>query len=178
MKALALDISSKTGWASSEGRSGVLDLSGHLDDFGKLGFNFRMDLVDLFRDTTPDVVVIERPFAAGKSDLARLPAHLVFVAHETAFGWRIARAEVTPGQWRKAILGNGGMKRTEAKKAALAWCRSRGLSPRDDNEADALAILAWWERFGCGPITGPRRAERDALDTGTAARRGVDLGAA
>jgi Holliday junction resolvasome RuvABC endonuclease subunit len=105
-------------------------------------------MIDLFRDTTPDVVVIERPFAAGKSDLANLPGHLVFIAHEQAFAWKLAREEVTPGQWRKAVLGSGKMKRTEAKKAALAWCRDRGLSPRDDNAAEALCLLRWFEMTG------------------------------
>lgn len=55
--------------------------------------------------------------------------------------WRILRPQ--PSTWRSGFLGHARGKSKALKDEALALCRSRGFSPKNDNEADALGVLHW-----------------------------------
>ena len=143
--ALALDLSSHTGWAVEGGPSGVLDLKPYAHDLGRMGYIFHTWLADRLTDGCR-ALIIERPFIGVASDTAMLPGHLAFVAHTVAYVHATPRFEVAPSSWRKVVLGKGNMKRDDAKKAAIQWCRDHGHSPKDDNEAAALCLLEWWRQ--------------------------------
>lgn len=131
---LALDIAQKVGFASSDGRSGVIDLSRY-DDHATQGIVFEKWLRSEFSKAT--LWVMERPF--GRGSQVYTVNGLLWTAHIAAKRLGIARAEVNAPTWRKAVLGRG-----RAKKAdAIEWCRKHGFNPQDDNEAEAICILAW-----------------------------------
>lgn len=130
---LALDISTKTGWATSDGRSGVCDLT-KFEDHANKALIFEKWL-GKFSDAT--LWVIERPLGFGSR--VYTVNGLVWTAHMTAKRLNIPRSEVQVNTWRKAVLGNG-----RAKKAdAIRWAKERGHDPKTDDEAEALCILHW-----------------------------------
>lgn len=142
MTVLALDLSSKTGWAFEGGPSGVLDLKPYAYDLGYMGFVFHKWLADRLDGCR--ALIIERPYIGIVSETAMLPGHLAFVAHTVAYAHAVPRYEVSPSVWRKVVFGNGRMKRAEAKAAAMQWCRANGYEPADDNDADARCLIEWW----------------------------------
>ena len=130
----AFDIAQVTGWACSDGRSGIVDLTLY-DDHATKGLVFARWLETELRRAT--LWVIERPLGFGSNIYTT--NGLVFTAHMTAKRLNIPRAEVTAPVWRKAVLGKGNAKKADAIK----WCRDNGHEPEDDNEAEALCILEW-----------------------------------
>lgn len=143
--ALALDIAWMTGWAhvspSGDVRHGSqaigLRESGNLD-FHEHLFGFVADMMLVMK---PALVVYEAPLvgpagqdralrligAAAVAALAarRYGAKAVFAAHNNTV--------------KKFFTGNG---RAE-KRDTIAACRARGWEPKDDNSADALALLSY-----------------------------------
>lgn len=143
MNLLALDIAQKTGWAlyvDGSVQSGALDLSGL--DFGHAGYVFGNWLSDTFT-LGIERLVIEMPVSYRRTLQTARCDGLCMIAHLTAHAHRIPREEVTAKAWRKAILGFGGSRTTEAKKLAMTWARLEGFNPNTDDEAEALAILTW-----------------------------------
>lgn len=153
---LALDISTKVGWACSDGRSGVIDLTRHKDDYAQMGREWGAWLTNLIYMRKPTLLVIERPLARRATDADYIMNGLVWVTHMTAHEAGIPRSEVSASSWRKVLFGKGNMPTKEAKARALQWCRDKGIESRDDNHADALCILAWAERCVHRPVHGDR----------------------
>lgn len=142
MNILALDVAAQTGWATNHKgivESGMFDCG--TDDLGETGARFRRLLDDLL--PWNEMVVIEAPFSVKRTLQSARCDGLVMIAHQMSYSARIPRTEVHAGTWRKRILGKGNLKRSEAKKLALIWARAQGFKPKDDNEAEALAILTW-----------------------------------
>lgn len=75
----------------------------------------------------------------GLQAIAAMAAHEANVFYETVPAVTV----------RKSLTGSGGSKKPDV----IWWCRRLGWEPRDNNAADALAVL-WWavpylrERFG------------------------------
>lgn len=130
----ALDIAQKTGWACSNGRSGVVDLTLY-DDHATKGLVFAAWLTNELGYATR--WIIERPLGFGGN--VYTVNGLVWTAHMTAKQLNIPRFEVQANVWRKMVLGNGNAKKADAIK----WCKDNGHSPEDDNEAEALCILEY-----------------------------------
>ena len=130
----ALDIAQVTGWACSDLRSGIVDLT-HYEDHATKGMVFEGWLKNEIGHCS--AWIIERPMGFGSN--VYTVNGLVWTAHMTAKRLNIPRAEVTASTWRKAILGKGNAN----KAAAIKWCRDNGHNPADDNEAEALCILEW-----------------------------------
>ncbi len=150
MRVLTLDISQRVGWAITDGPSGVLDLRPYSLDFGRVGRVFADWLADQFVVHTPiKYVVIERPFSRAWTPAVYQQNGLVFTAHHVAERYDIARREVAPASWRKVVFGNGRMKTAEAKEAAIAFAKSQGVEPEDDNHADAVCLLEWAKKELC-----------------------------
>lgn len=140
MTTLALDIATKTGWACSDGTSGVMDFGPFKEDFGRLGWAFEEWLrAHLVRVGPIDRLVVERPFYRGASSTVYMLNGLAFLAQKVAFATRLERAEHTVFDVRKFICGN----RLAKKKAVMDWACAQGFDPEDDNEADALALLTY-----------------------------------
>lgn len=153
MKIMALDVATKTGWCYGDTEtgiiaSGVLDFAAGLPkrgnhDPGKLlaaiqGLNVLMD------EHMPEIVVIESPFSRGKASqiLAKLAG--MAEAASAAHGAGVAMATAT--QVRKGLWGNGGMSTADAKARSIAECRSQGIEPSTDDEADAVALWLYAQR--------------------------------
>lgn len=150
---LALDIAAQTGFAF--GKPGEAPTSGTLRLQGE-GLDERAHflvcwMTKLVREHGIDVFYVELPMnpfhMKGKTTFSTILSLIVYwgVSRVTAYGLGIRyRLNVHPQDVRKWFLG---VARPKTKKlAVMAKCREMGWKPRDDNEADALAI---WQ-FACG----------------------------
>lgn len=148
MKILGLDLARQTGWACGEPCAlpvyGTLRLDAATEParFLQLG---RM-VTGLIQQHGVTAVVIEQPHVSAKFG---------FNALMPLFGYRAAalmaaESRGVPVNWaagastvRKHFIGAGGLKREAAKAAVVERCRQRGWNPKNDDEADALALLDW-----------------------------------
>lgn len=146
MIVLALDLAKQTGWcAGAPGttpRYGSFSLAGESNErFGVL-YN---RLCYLIRDTSATMMMFEAPITSGSktntsgSTLRYLYGY-VAVAEAAAQNSGIPVRECAIATWRKHFLGNGGMNRKDAKRAAITRCRQMGYSVETDDEADAIGI--------------------------------------
>lgn len=62
---------------------------------------------------------------------------------ERLAGAGIAAVDIQPAKWRKEILGNGNLKREEAKKQAVEFAQSLGYEGDSDDEADAICLAEY-----------------------------------
>lgn len=142
---LALDLGSRTGWAvlSRSGRiaSGVTEFRpGRFEGAGMAFLRFEKFLADLNRDAGPfDAVVFEEVRAHAGTLAAQVYGG--FLAHLTAWCERKAAPYlgVPVGTIKRHVTGKGNAPKEDVIRAV----RARGFLPKDDNEADALALLAW-----------------------------------
>lgn len=141
---LALDLGSVTGWALHvPGRpivSGTAAFrNGRFEGGGMRWLRFRRWLDEIARTT--DGGIGEVVFEEVRRHLGTDAAHLYggFVAELTAFCEErgIPYRAVPVGSIKKHVTGKG----NSGKGAVLEAVRARGFAPRDDNEADALALL-------------------------------------
>jgi len=146
---VALDLGTTTGyaigWQLSEIESGCVDFSPKRTDSDGMRFlRFRCWLHDLKRRANVlgedfDLILFERV------DFVR--SGQVYAAHVWGGFWAILTAwaehhgiecrGVAVSTLKKQICGNGRAK----KPAIIAAVRALGYSPKDSNEADALALL-------------------------------------
>ena len=136
---LALDIATKTGWAScldDKITSGVLDMSAY-DDEGA-----RASAFDDFLDrafATHDHVIMETTFSTGFGKVDYRLNGLQYVAHMSAWDNNVKRYTVAPTKLKKFTTDNGRATKEDMMSAVESW----GFKPQDDNEADALALLTY-----------------------------------
>jgi Holliday junction resolvasome RuvABC endonuclease subunit len=134
---LALDPGFRTGWARSDGRTGILDLSGH-DDHGQALAMYH-DWLDgeLTRDR-PVALAIERAIFTGRMQHADLTLSMIRVAHMVAWSHDVPRTEKTAQEVRGWLVG----KYRGAKDAeVIAAVNARGFQVKKSHEADAAALL-------------------------------------
>lgn len=142
---LALDLGSRTGWAvlprSGRIASGVTEFRpGRFEGAGMAFLRFEKFLADLNRDAGPfDAVVFEEVRAHAGTLAAQVYGG--FLAHLTAWCERKAAPYlgVPVGTIKRHVTGKGNAPKEDVIRAV----RARGFLPKDDNEADALALLAW-----------------------------------
>ena len=148
---LALDLARKYGWA--EGEPGSVPRFGSAA-FAPSGAPQEETFAGAIREIggriaafPPRVLVYEEPelfrLRDGKATKATievlfgLPAVVQGIARR--FGVPIIRKAPT-FDVRKHFIGQGRMKRAEAKIAVVAECRARGWDVRNDDEGDACAL--------------------------------------
>ena len=150
MTFLALDPATVTGWCIgspiSTPRLGTLDLTKAREIRRGYAFEmFRRWLLRTFKEREITHVIFESPVLMKFSNINMtriaqgLDAHIeAAVEVWNSDNYRsIPLTEATPGQIKKALTGKG-----NAKKAAMiAAAMARGMSPENDNEADAFG--AW-----------------------------------
>lgn len=155
---MAFDIASNTGFAfgetGSRPRSGSIRFAPAGSDHELIFANALKWASEQMRVERPGLVIWEAPIpAAFKSGFTNvnttkilygLPAVFGAVAH--LLGVNDIR-EAPVQSIRRHFIGQN-PKKAVAKKLIIAHCRSLGLSPADDNEADALAI---WH-YACATI--------------------------
>lgn len=143
MKILTLDLGTKTGWAMTEGASIVSGTQvfrpQRYEGGGMRYLRFRRWLCELAACEPPGAVYFEEVRRHAATDAAHvyggLLAHLAAWCEEN----KIPYQGVPVGTIKKHITGSG----NAGKQAVIDAIVRRGYSPADDNEADALAILAW-----------------------------------
>lgn len=145
MNILALDLGTKCGWAlhttAGKVKFGSADCSvGAAEGRGQRWLRFRAMLADAVMSFDGDIQAVY--FEHVKRHEGALSAHVYggFLAHlET---WcelkRIPMVKTDVGTIKKNWTGKGNCKKSDMITAA----RAKGFNPADDNEADALAILA------------------------------------
>lgn len=111
----------------------------------------------LCKSVKPDIIVIEAPLAAGGGGAAaraEIAMGLRGCVIGMAFLESIPVSQYAASTIRKHFIGHGGMKRKEAKRAALVRCKQLGWNPLNDDEADAAAL---WD-YACA-IRGQKSTE-------------------
>lgn len=145
---LALDLASRLGWAlwQAPGRvaSGSLKLPGR--GLGHDLCAYRDWLDAQLSATKCWGVVFEAPWIGPQTsqDTARKLMGLACVTEMVATDRQVTRiAEANNATVRKHFIGRGHGPRDELKALTVRICKAMGWAVRDDNEADALAVLHW-----------------------------------
>ena len=131
----AIDPGRSTGWAISDGRSGLYHAT-RGDDGEALARWWRW-LRDLLIAEKPRRLVIERAFFGRVAD-ADFTGALVRVAHGIAWSCGVPRSEYAANTVRKSMLGKGAGS-TDFERVAAA--RALGWNLGSDHCADAVLLL-------------------------------------
>jgi len=142
---LALDLGTTTGWALSSPDGHITSGSesfkpGRFEGGGMRFLRFKRWLTEVKQCADSiDAVYFEEVRRHAGVDAAH--AYGGFLAHLTAWceHHQIPYQGVPVGTIKKHATGKG----NAGKAAMIAAARTRGFVPQDDNEADALALLAW-----------------------------------
>ena len=154
MDIIAFDLATQTGWAryapAGTIRFGSFRMPYTGPAVGLFLTVFRERIAELIEEG-PDVIVFETPWVGSKTsqDTARklmcLAGFLEFECHQ----FDIRCFEVNNAAVRKFFCGKGRAPRLEIKALVMNACLARGWSPRNDDEADALAVLDFaLDKFG------------------------------
>jgi len=142
---LTLDLGTQTGWALRQPDAAVTSGSqtfkpGRFEGGGMRFLRFKRWLTELKQATDGlDAVYFEEVRRHAGVDAAHLYGG--FLAHLTAWceHHAIPYQGVPVGTIKKHATGKG----NASKADMVSAMRTRGFQPVDDNEADALALLAW-----------------------------------
>jgi len=143
MTILALDLGTKLGWAVSFGPGDIL--SGTMDfkvrkyeGGGMMWVRYRSWLNEMADKHGPIERVV---FEAVRRHIGTDAAHIYggFLAHLTAWCEKrgIPHEGIAVGTIKKHATGKG----NASKPLMIAAMKKLGFAPKDDNEADALALL-------------------------------------
>lgn len=150
MNILALDLGSTTGWALLQGEavhSGTVTFkNGKCEGGGMRFLRFRKWLLGVKQSTAGDIdaVYFEEVRNHKGVDAAHIYGGLMAILTSWCEHHTIPYAGVGVGVIKKHATGFGNAK----KEDMVAWAKSKGFAPADDNEADALAILDWGRKQG------------------------------
>ena len=134
---LAIDPASKSGWALFDGtfhRHGSFVVTGERP---ARFLAFECAVADLIADIRPRLIVFESQDNLRGAHVRRLLGGFAAIIELVAERTGTASLSYTPSAIKKAVAGKG----TADKQAVIAAVKARGFYPRDDNEADALALL-------------------------------------
>ena len=134
---LALDTSTKTGWALNEPRSsGVENFSEYKrESNGAVLILFRAWLESMIQIYRPNLIIYEQPHHRGKG--TTLLMGLVGIVHECVTKFNCTMAEVHSATLKKYATGNG----HATKEEMIEKAKEKKWKPKDDNECDALWLL-------------------------------------
>ena len=136
MRILSLDLGTKTGYAHSDGGSGVWNLSPKRHESqGMRWRKFRQHLNDMLK--TVDFVAYESVARHLGTHAAHIYGGLVAILQEMCEERRIDYMGVPVGTIKKYICGRG----NGSKQDVINAVKGRGHNPLDHNHADALALL-------------------------------------
>ena len=152
MTTLALDLATSTGWACSDGASGVVSWREYSHDYGELDRAFRDWLSDVIVMHGVKEVVVEPPVLRGAASI--LLVGLYWSAQSVACRHECRRRDGDSNRVRAWLFGRDRLKelrtaptksaaRRRLKAAVIEAMQARGLTPQNDDEADAQAMLAW-----------------------------------
>lgn len=154
---LAADLATKTGLAfwlpgTDKPRSVLIEMPSGEEWNGAAYYKLYKaiwDINDIAKDVSPITkIYFEAPISpghmSGKTNAKTIYRLVGFVAALELVAYTLGAncMFVYATNWRKNFFGAGiGIKREEAKRAAMARCRELGWYPEDDNCADALGVL-------------------------------------
>jgi len=140
MNILALDLATLTGWAHSDGASGVQSFKPRRgDSLGMRYLNLRAWLSRIYEVAPFELVAYERPLLHHRGGhaaevLLGMATHVLSWAAEHG----IETTTRTPGEIKRHALGKG----RGSKLAMMLACEKKfGHEPIDDNHADAMWLL-------------------------------------
>lgn len=139
---LALDLGTKTGWASRCGKrveSGTLDLAKLAKKQGTTRYGALWKALHTFGLASGDTVAFEDVRRHLGTRAAHVYGGLKAIVETAACDIGCDIIPVPVGTIKKHATGNGAAK----KDAMMNAARKRGFEPQDDNEADALALLSY-----------------------------------
>lgn len=178
---LALDTARVTGWAALRVDGSLVSGSKALgpEDMrvGPLLSNYCDWLSRRVTEFEPEYIFYEQPWVGPKTHQATALMLMSLAGLTHVIGSR-NRVMVRPAKNPSVVkhfCGRSPRKRVERKDRVMAECRSRGIEPCDDNEADAIALLDYAAHLLAtstdipeGPLFGNRDA-RENRATGEAA---------
>ena len=142
---LALDLGTTTGWAL-RGYDGLITSGtasfkpGRFDGGGMRYLRFTNWLTEIDRLSGPiEAIFFEEVRRHAGTDAAHVHGGLLAVLTSWGELRGVPYLGVPVGTIKKFLTGHGNAN----KQAMIDAARSRGFSPADDNEADAIAILLW-----------------------------------
>lgn len=162
MKILSLDLGTSTGWAFKDTTLGIVKSgtvwNGEVSKKGtqKSGGEAIQKIVrfDAWIDVTiaeskPDRIIVENSKSVRGLSAIHLFEGFLWCVLRYAYHYKIPVVEYTPTEWKKAVLGSGNADKgkndkPEARKAAE---RIYGIVPTSGDEADALCLLAYYEKI-------------------------------
>jgi Holliday junction resolvasome RuvABC endonuclease subunit len=145
MRALALDLGTKTGWALMDRdrllKSGVKEFKLDRWQGGGLRFLHFRSWLEEFKQRSGgiDRLFYEQVRQHAGTDASHLYGGWLAVLQVWCEENSIAYQGVPVGTIKRFATGKG----NADKQAVIAAMRARGFEPADDNEADAIAILLW-----------------------------------
>lgn len=156
MDVLAIDISKRaTGWArwrSDQPRPvfGTWRLGSEYTSMGRTFIKLHQNMNDQFVIGKPDLVVYEEPLllgpAAGNTTADTQKVLIGLAAHAESFceAKAVRCYSVNMSTWRRMFIGSmpRGTQKRALKDFVISRCRELGLKPDDENQADAIGILA------------------------------------
>jgi Holliday junction resolvasome RuvABC endonuclease subunit len=149
MKILAFDPATAMGVAIGDAQDGPLCHTERLGEQGKHhGQRFLQSQImtaRLIKQHKPDLIALEQAIVSGVKggeQRAQLAFGLRACIMSVAFKANIRVVEYPVQTIRKHFIGNGALKRNEAKSAVMIRCKQLGWHVTNDNEADAAAV---WE---------------------------------
>lgn len=158
MRSLVLDLATVFGFAYGDDDLGVLEhgsfrLPSTGADVGRFLFHYRGWLTAALARWHPDEIVFEMPILPDIGNIATLRKlyALAALTELLAQDHHVAVREANLTDIRMHFLGTPRAPKTVAKSERRAWlkartiaeCRTRGIRPADDNDADALALLSF-----------------------------------
>jgi Holliday junction resolvasome RuvABC endonuclease subunit len=142
---LALDLGQKTGWAvrNTDGAiaSGTVEFKpSRWEGGGMIYLRFRAWLQEV-DETAGSVSAVYFEEVRSHRGTAAAHAYGGFLAHLTAWAEanKIPYAGVPVSTIKRHVAGKG----NADKETVIGAVRALGFDPKDDNEADALALLDW-----------------------------------
>ena len=145
MSILTLDLGTRTGWALDDGNgivtSGVVEFKQDRWQGGGMRFlRFRAWLEEIYRLSNGfDQLLYEQVRRHSGTDASHLYGGWLAILEVWCEQNSVAYQGVPVGTIKRFITGKGNADKT----AVITAVRERGFSPKDDNEADAIAILLW-----------------------------------
>jgi crossover junction endodeoxyribonuclease RuvC len=143
---LALDLSTRTGWAyglpGAVPVTGVWMLPSYAIDPGRCLAALGNEFADAIWLHQPTQVWVEAPLSLSgqtHANTAMQQFQLDGVVLETCYRWERPVRRAHAGTVRKAVLGRGN---NVSKDDVVAWAVARGIAVADHNAADAAMLWA------------------------------------
>lgn len=141
MNVLALDLGTKTGWAFGNAKaylSGTWNLRGGRYEGGGMRYlRFKGFVEEVHKNARIDRIVYEEVRRHAGTDAAHVYGGLMGALTAWAEENGVPYEAVPVGTIKKFWTGKG----NASKDAMIEECRNRGIEVKDDNEADAVALL-------------------------------------